>query len=493
MANSLVYAILPASNAAPDKVVQSLAALSRTNCPVLYIHHPDDQAPIGVDVKPIIWTGDTIGSLIEEVRRRSPADMFIWIPPGVRIFRSTLDLFTRAFDENPEASLFISNYESGGKEVSIFPLQNDLTEREDWGFTWGIPAWALDKIGGLDPTLRYDPFYDLRLKLAEIGEFFHIKTPTYSIDNTEEKDEKNSGKDTLFFPGRGAFGGFSYLFMDPENEKEIESIFERCLVRRNAFLEPRNNLVNGAVIKENDPVISVVIPVHNRARFLPHAIESVLAGTYKNFEIIIIDNASTDTTAEVAEEYAAKDKRIKVLYNKVNIIAKALNMGVEAARGKYIAQLDSDDEYTQDALASMVDHLDNHPNCALAISYYELINEKGDTLEQFGIIKHLEYNLNNILRVDGAGAMRCWHKSVIEELGGFEEHDFPNYGEDYDLVLKVAERYDIDRVHKVLYRYRRHPGNTDALRRPEDKIAAKTLARTRAIFRRSALNEGKDL
>ncbi len=204
--------------------------------------------------------------------------------------------------------------------------------------------------------------------------------------------------------------------------------------------------------------------------------------------MIVIDNASSDNSLEVAREYARRDPRIKVLSSEVNLIARALNMGVEAARGRYIAQLDSDDEYTPDTLEKMVGHLEAHPRCGLAISYYELMDEGGNTLEEFGIIKHLEYNRNNILRVDGAGAVRVWQRSVILEFGGFNETDFPNYGEDYDLVLKVGERYDVDRVHEVLYRYRRHPGNTDALRRHGDKIEAKTLARRRALQRRRQIN-----
>lgn len=166
----------------------------------------------------------------------------------------------------------------------------------------------------------------------------------------------------------------------------------------------------------------------------------------------------------------------------------ALNKGIAQAKGRYIAQLDSDDEYTPNTLTDMVGHLEAHPKCGLAISYYELMDEAGKVLEEFGVIEHLEYNLNNILRVDGAGAVRVWRKSVIEEFGGFNEVDFPNYGEDYDLVLKVGERYHVDRVHEVCYRYRRHPGNTDALRKPVDKITAKTLARTRALARRREIN-----
>jgi len=133
--------------------------------------------------------------------------------------------------------------------------------------------------------------------------------------------------------------------------------------------------------------------------------------------------------------------------------------------------------------------LDDNLDWALAISYYELMDEAGNTLNDFGVIKHLEYNRNNILRVDGAGAVRVWRKAAIEEFGGFNEQDFGHYGEDYDLVLKVSEKYEVGRVHQVLYRYRRHPGNSDALRPHAMKIKNKTLARRRAIRRRQEINQ----
>ena len=126
----------------------------------------------------------------------------------------------------------------------------------------------------------------------------------------------------------------------------------------------------------------------------------------------------------------------------------------------------------------------------MAISYYELMDMDGNTLQDFGVIKHLEYNRNNILRVDGAGAVRVWLTSALKSLEGFDEKELGGYGEDYDLVLKVSERYEVGRVHQVLYRYRRHPGNTDALIDGHRKIRAKSLARQHALQRRRLLNAG---
>ncbi len=240
------------------------------------------------------------------------------------------------------------------------------------------------------------------------------------------------------------------------------------------------------------PLVSVIIPVFNRKPFIGLAIDSVLSGTYDDFEIIVIDNGSTDGTIERVETYAQQDHRVHLIKNKKNVIAYSLNLGLKAARGKYVAQLDSDDEYTKETLAEMVGYLETRPHCGLAISYYELMDEKGQTLHQAGVIKHLDYSRNNILRKDGAGAIRVWRRSVLLQLGGFNEEEFGNYAEDYDMVLKVSEKYEIGRVHKVLYRYRRHQGNTDHMQTSYHKLRTKTLARMVAIERRITQNKDRE-
>ncbi len=363
----------------------------------------------------------------------------------------------------------------------------DITEREDWGFLEIYRTAALRELGGCDESLRFRPDYDLRLKLTDHLPAAHLPLPICCVNRPPEATAPEAAA-ALFFPGRGKFGGFSYLFMSPEEEKEVEEIFYRMLRRRGAYLAT-DRQGEFPARPPTHPRVSVVIPVHNRASFLPLSVGSVQRGIFQDYEIIIVDNASTDDTLSVAQELAAKDSRIRVVPLSDNIIARALNTGVQHARGEYIAQLDSDDEYTPRTLTALVEHLDQHSREGLAISYYELMDERGATLEEFGIIKHLEYNRNNILRVDGAGAVRVWRKAAILEFGGFNEEDFGHYGEDYDLVLKVGEKYDVERVHEVLYRYRRHPGNSDVLRSPDLKISNKTQARQRALQRRQKLNQ----
>jgi glycosyltransferase involved in cell wall biosynthesis len=298
------------------------------------------------------------------------------------------------------------------------------------------------------------------------------------------KDQPVNNSDKLYFPGKGKYGGFSYLYLQPDEEKEIETVFAESLRRRGAFLEGEAPLVPRQPLAS--PAVTIITPVFNRERFIGQAIESVLKGKFQNFEYIVIDNGSSDRTAEVVAKYTS-DPRIRLVKYNENRIAKSLNIGVRNARGKYVAQLDSDDLYTEDTLNAMVEFMEQ-THCALGISYYSLIDEEGNDLPEFGEIKHLEYSRNNILRVDGAGAVRMWRKSAIMQFGGFDEKDLCDYGEDYDLVLKVSEKFQVGRVHQVLYKYRRHPDNSDIKRNPLFKLRNKNLARERALGRRKILN-----
>jgi len=416
------------------------------------------------------------------------------LAPGIEVAPDLTKLLKDYGKQHKLADYFYGDYEQVKASGEKLPVQSnscpeDVTEREDWGPLEIYRTNGLRRIGGCDEGCRFRPDYDLRLKLTDEHPGVHMPRVLCSV--AERPADQSDAAAALFFPGRGKFGGFSYLFMNPEEEKEIEEIFYSALRRRGAFSEKPPGAFFPAPSFAS-PRVSVIIPIHNRPGFLPLSVSSVQRGTFQDFEIIIVDNASTDNTLDVANNFARQDGRLRVISLLDNVIAKALNAAVRQARGEYIAQLDSDDEYMQDTLQSMVRHLDEHLKEALAISYYELMDPQGRTLEEFGIIKHLEYNRNNILRVDGAGAVRVWRKAAILEFGGFNEADFGHYGEDYDLVLKVGEKYEVGRAHEVLYRYRRHPGNSDVLRPQEMKIRNKTLARRRAIERRRRMNQAEE-
>ncbi len=423
-------------------------------------------------------------------------DLLIYVPPNIGLKPELIAKFKAAFKNSAQPGMIYADYaevypDGKVKEKKLRDYDGDITERGNYGYVKGYARKAAEAVGFYDESFNRAEEYDFRLKLSEKFDLIRVPEILYDvfISNEEAAEKTSVGASKLFYPGEGKYGGFSYLFYDKEEEQEIERAFYDYLKRIGAFLTHENEEVVYGPDEKFSPMVSVIIPVYNRAKFIGKAIDSVLNGRYQDFDIIVVDNGSTDNTVEVVESYVKKDPRVRLIKNKENIIGLSLNLAVNASTAKYISQLDSDDEYTPITLEAMVGHLESHPKCGLAISYYELIDVDSNVLEEFGIIKHLEYNRNNILRVDGAGAVRTWHRKVILEMGGFDVEHFGNYGEDYDLVLKVSEKYDVCRVHEVCYRYRRHGDNTDIKREPEMKIFNKTLARKMAIQRRIALNK----
>src|SRR5215471_8580747 len=109
------------------------------------------------------------------------------------------------------------------------------------------------------------------------------------------------------------------------------------------------------------PLVSVVMSVYNDQRFISTAIDSILLQTFSNFELIIIDDGSTDGTPEILESYARQDLRIRILRQPNKGTTAAANLGMSVARGSYIARLDSDDVSYPHRLAVEVDFLQRHP------------------------------------------------------------------------------------------------------------------------------------
>lgn len=130
----------------------------------------------------------------------------------------------------------------------------------------------------------------------------------------------------------------------------------------------------------NPPVVSVVLITYNRADLLPHAIDSVLQQTYCDFELIVIDDGSTDNTAEVVGQYI--DPR--VIYHPVENgeRARARNIGIQLSRGSYISFLDSDDWYLPNKLAAQVAVLENHPEVGMTLGGWRIVKDNGELIDE---------------------------------------------------------------------------------------------------------------
>lgn len=417
---------------------------------------------------------------------------------GVELQPDALQKIIDAFARNKNAAGVFSSYrevshEGKEKPIQLYPHEGAFHERFDFGYVKVYDAEKVKEIGGFRTDLKHAAEYDVDLKLTDKYSFDLIDQAIYSVHlPPPAANGGGAGSSALYSPGKGTLGGFSYVFYPPDLEKEVTSVFEEMLHRRGAYITHDTVEVPYPKDKKYEVLATVVIPVLNRAKFIGNAIERVLEGTFKDFEVVVIDNASTDGTQDVVRSYAEKDPRVRLVQRGGGTIASALNEGIRAARGKYICQLDSDDEYTPDTLQKMVDHMESHPKCGLAISYYELMDENRGKVEGIEPVTHKGYSRNQILRRDGGGALRVFPKVVLEEMGYYDEEHFGNFGEDYDMVLKTGEKYDVDRVHHVLYRYRRHSDNTDVTRDPLMKIQNKNNARLNALRRRQEINKRQE-
>ncbi|MBL7034016.1 MAG: glycosyltransferase [Candidatus Delongbacteria bacterium] len=413
-------------------------------------------------------------------------DLIILLPEGALLLPRSAEILATEFERRPRAVALYTDYQlqQQGKTTTVTPFlyPRDITERYDIGPLLALRTAALHEVGGFEESLNSAHLYDLRLKLLDAGSWERIEQPLYSVEAATDGESTSMGASRVFSPGVGAQGGFSYLYYSEAEQTEFELVFKNFLSRQGALIHVRPQRV--VPIAASSCMVSVVIPVHNRAGFIERAVNSVLQGSYTDFEIIVVDNGSDDGTPELVAQLAARDKRIRLLRNDRNIIALSLNLGIKAAGGRYISQLDSDDEYAPLALETAVKWMEQHPSWGLGISYYDLMDVEGNRLEEFGIVRHLEYDPNNHLRVDGAGALRCWHRSVLLEMGLFDEEKYGDFGEDYEMVAKVGEKYRVGRIPAVLYHYRRHPDNTDVRRSELMKISNKTRARWEAIARR---------
>lgn len=435
---------------------------------------------------------DSLAKMINWATQSGKGELVTVVPEGIILSADALEVFSQTFKKNPKAAGAYASYtevKADGKaqEIVLYPHEGAYHERFDFGFLKVYRTDLIKEIGGFRTDLVHAAEYDADLKLGDKYTLELAEKPLYTVKIPAAVTE-GAAIGGLHSPGKGKLGGFSYVFYPADLEKEITGVFEEMLHRRNAWID--HETVPVQYPKEGYEILaSVVIPVLNRAAFIGNAIDRILEGTYQKFEVIIIDNGSTDGTLDVVKKYVEKDPRIRLIHGKGNCIASALNEGIKAARGKYICQLDSDDEYTPDTLEKMVGHIETHPKCGLAISYYELMDENRGKVEGIEPVTHKGYTRNQILRRDGGGALRVFPKVVLEEMGYYDEKNYGNFGEDYDMVLKTGEKYDVDRVHHVLYRYRRHSDNTDITRDPIMKIRNKNNARQDALKRRQAINK----
>ena len=209
------------------------------------------------------------------------------------------------------------------------------------------------------------------------------------------------------------------------------------------------------------PKVSIITSAYNSAAFIRTTIDSVLGQMFTDYEYIIVDDGSTDTTASIIKSYVQNfPKTIKYIHQANGGPAKARNRGIEEARGEYIALIDADDAWFPDRLAQGVKFLDENPGVALVHSQIVQIDEQGQRLpkqerDPRGLSGRIFFSL--ILRkAHIACPTVLFRKKLLEKIGLFDEAPQCIGAEDRDLWLRLTREFPVHFINQELGYYRVH-------------------------------------
>jgi glycosyltransferase involved in cell wall biosynthesis len=227
--------------------------------------------------------------------------------------------------------------------------------------------------------------------------------------------------------------------------------------------------------------------VYNGERFLCQALDSILRQTFADFELIVIDDASTDGTASILDRYA--EPRLVRIRNDENLgLTRSLNRGLAASRGALIARQDADDISAPDRFRQQVAFLDDHPEIGLLGTRYELIDQNERVLEVVPVPTADSELQDRLLHLNpfchGSVMLR---RECLEKAGGYRE--LFRVTQDYDLWLRMAECCKLANLDGVLYRFR-FDGETISRKKAELQLAYHRLALELTAQRRTSGREG---
>ena len=372
----------------------------------------------------------------------------------IELSKASLKRFVSIANDTSASMVYSNYYQVMNGETSVVPtIEYQLgSVRDDFNFGSLVLVRVEDVRAVSIAEYEFATWYAIRLALSNLGEIVHIDEVLYT---EMEEDTRKSGEK-------------QFDYVNPRNRAvqiEMEKAFTAYLKETGAYLEPKFKDVDfSGVAFENEA--SVIIPVRNRVKTVADAVRSALNQKASfSFNVIVIDNHSTDGTTELLREIASEDSRL------VHIVPESTKLGIggcwmegvnNSACGKFAVQLDSDDLYDGDnVLQQIVDEF-YAQNCAMLIGSYTMTNFNLEVLPP-GLIDHAEWTpdngRNNALRINGLGAPRAFFTPLLREYG------VPNvsYGEDYALGLRFSREYQIGRIYNSLYLCRRWEGNSDAV------------------------------
>ncbi|MDB5188987.1 MAG: hypothetical protein JWM92_585 [Candidatus Nomurabacteria bacterium] len=207
-----------------------------------------------------------------------------------------------------------------------------------------------------------------------------------------------------------------------------------------------------------DPLVTIVLPVYNGAQWISKAIESALAQSFADFELIIINDASKDASEEIALQWAARDPRIRYVKNEHNMgIQKTRNISLELAGGEYIAEIDQDDQWLdRDKLKKQIEFLQNHKGYVLIGTGAIMVDESGRELARYLMPETDEEIRKKILRANRfIHSSVVYRKEAVKKIGGYTVEKM---SEDHDLWLRLGRTGKFTNLQEYSTQYLFSPG-----------------------------------
>lgn len=210
------------------------------------------------------------------------------------------------------------------------------------------------------------------------------------------------------------------------------------------------------------PLVSVLLPVYNAERYLAQAIDSILAQTFTDFELLITDDGSTDRSAEILQTYAAQDPRIRLLTRENKGLIYTLNEMLERTEADFLARMDADDIATPDRLALQVRFLQQHPNVVCVGGAFDLIDPQGRTVQWIPMPEHNDEIQQMLLigRTIINHPCAMIRRSALLQIGGYDPE--MKTVEDLDMLLRLGEIGELANLPEVVLKYRFHTDSVSA-------------------------------
>jgi glycosyltransferase involved in cell wall biosynthesis len=206
------------------------------------------------------------------------------------------------------------------------------------------------------------------------------------------------------------------------------------------------------------PLVSIVMPTYNGSRYIDQAIQSCIGQTYLNWELIIVDDASTDSTPDIIEQYIDQDPRIySIRHNQNRKLPAALNTGFRQAHGDYFTWFSDDDLYLPNALHEMVSFLEANPDVGLTYTDFTYIDSEGQPFESISVEPPETLGIHN-----PTGLCHLYRRCVQEAVGDYAEDLF--LVEDLDFWIRAFSKFKVEALHKNLAYYRQHQASLTGTR-----------------------------